>query len=153
MKLYQIFNKKDNGKGYLITKLILSSAVRKFISRFLSGKRNAQDINPEFELFNYLQCREDIWKKEIKENANFDREMSEFIEIGIQVKNALNLYEVLGGDKSLLGEEVKKEMQIEEKKIEEENKQKMKNQELIIEEDQGEIKILFFKINFKQIIY
>ena len=45
-KLNEHFEKKDStGKGYLITKLVLSSAVRKFISRFLSGKRSVQEIN------------------------------------------------------------------------------------------------------------
>ena len=39
LKLNQYFeNKEKKGKGYLITKLILSSLVRKFISRFLTGK-------------------------------------------------------------------------------------------------------------------
>ena len=77
-KLNEHFDKKDStGKGYLITKLVLSSAVRKFISRFLSGKRNEQEVNCNFELFTYMQYREDIWKIEVRENNNFERELSE----------------------------------------------------------------------------
>ena len=128
-KLNEHFEKKDStGKGYLITKLVLSSAVRKFISRFLSGKRSVQEINCNFELFTYMQYREDIWKIEVRENNNFERELSELIQIKILAKNAINLYDVLGGDKILLGEEVKKEIQIKEKKIEEENKEKIEEE-------------------------
>ena len=124
-KLNEHFEKKDNaGKGYLITKVILSSAVRKFISRFLSGKRNEQEVNCNFELFTYMQFREDIWKKEVRENNNFERELSELIQINILAKNSIDLYEVLGGDNILLGEEVKKEIQIKENKMQEEMKEK-----------------------------
>ena len=128
-QLNEHFEKKDSiGKGYLITRVILSSAVRKFISRFLSGKRNEQEINCNFELFTYMQYREDIWKIEVRENNNFEREISELIKINILAKNAINLYDVLGGDKILLGEEVKKEIQIQEKKKEEENKEKIEEE-------------------------
>ena len=132
-KLNQHFEKKEkNGKGYLISKIILSSSLRKFISRFLSGKRNELEINPDFELFNYMEYREDIWKRETRENVNFTRELSELNDIKILVKNAVNLYDELGGDKNLLGEEVKNEIQNEEKKLEEENKQKMEEERINI---------------------
>ena len=128
-KLNEHFIKKDNSeKGYLITRQILCSAVRKFISRFLSGKRNVQEVNHNFELFTFMQYREDIWKAEVRQNNNFERELSELIQINILAKNAINLYDVLGGDRILLGEEVKKEIQIKEKKIEEENKEKMEEE-------------------------
>ena len=128
-KLKEHFDKKDDiGKGYLSTKLILSSAVRKFISRFLSGKRNVQEVNSNFELFTYMQYREDIWKIEVRENNNFDREISELIQINILAKNAVKLYDFLGGDKILLGEGVKKEIQIKEEIKEEEKKEKMEEE-------------------------
>ena len=126
IRINNYFNEKDKGNGYLITKIVLSGAVRKLISRFLSGKREEQDISPQNELFLYLQYREDIWKKEIKDNANFDKEISELSEFKILVQHSIDLYDVLGGDKNLLGDEVIKEMEIqEEKRIEEENKQKI----------------------------
>ena len=118
-------NKEKNGKGYLITKLILSSSVRKFVSRFLSGKRNTPEVNPSFELFLWMKERKDIWKIETRENANFDIEISELIEINILVENAVNLYDVLGGDKILLGEEVNQEIEIRKKEETEENKERM----------------------------
>ena len=76
----------------------------------MSGKRNELEINPDFELFNYMEYREDIWKRETRENVNFTRELSELNGIKIVVKNAVNLYDELGGDKNLLGEEVKNEI-------------------------------------------
>ena len=128
-KLNEYFDRKDkNGKGYLITKKVLSSAVRKFISRFLSGKRNEQEVNCDFELFTYMQYREDIWKKEVRENNNFVGELSELIQINILAKNAIKLYDELGGDEFLLGEEVKKEIQIKVEKSEEENREKVEEE-------------------------
>ena len=100
--------------------------MRKLVSRFLSGKREEQDISPEGELLLFLQYRGDIWKKEIRENANFEKEISELSEFKILIRHAIDLYDVLGGDKILLGEEVKKDIQNqEEKKIEEQNKQRI----------------------------
>ncbi len=88
------------------------------------GKENNK-ISPQNELFLYLQNREDIWKKEIKDNANFDEEISQLSEIKILVQHSIDFYDVLGGDKILLGDEVIKEIKNqEEKKIEEENKKK-----------------------------
>ena len=79
-----------------------------------------------------MEYREDIWKRETRENVNFTRELSELNDIKILVKNAVNLYDELGGDKNLLGEEVKNEIQNEEKKLEEENKQKMEEERINI---------------------
>ena len=63
-------------------------------------------------------------KKEIFEDEiNFKREINELIEIDIRSCNTVNLYDVLC-DINLFGEEVKKEIEIQEIKIEEENKQK-----------------------------
>ena len=77
-----------------------------------------------------MEYREDIWKREIRENVNFTRELSELNNIKIFVKNAINLYDELGGDKNLLGVEVKNEIQNEEKKLEEENRQKMEEERI-----------------------
>ena len=128
-KLKEYFEKKEGvKKGYLITKKILSSAVRKFISRFLSGTRSQQEINRDFELFTYMKYREDIWKIEVRENDNFEKELSELIQIGILAKNAIKLYDFLGGDEFLLGEEVKKEIQNKEEKIKEEKEKKIEEE-------------------------
>ena len=70
-----------------------------------------------------MEYREDIWKRETRENVNFTRELSELNDIKILVKNAVNLYDELG-------EEVKNEIQNEEKKLEEENRQKMEEERI-----------------------
>ena len=125
-KINEYFKKKEEGNGYLIKKVDLSSAVRKLVSRFLSGKREEQEISPDSELLMFLQWRGDFWKKEIRENANFEKEISELSEFKILIKHSIDLYDVLGGDTILLGEEVKNNIQIqEEKKIEEQNKQRI----------------------------
>ena len=72
-----------------------------------------------------MEYREDIWKRETRENVNFTRELSELNDIKILVKNAVNLYDELG-------EEVKNEIQNEEKKLEEENRQKMEEERINI---------------------
>ena len=125
-KINEYFKKKEEGNGYLIKKVDLSSAVRKLISKFLSGKREEQEISPDSELLMFLQWRGDFWKKEIRENANFEKEISELSTFKILIKHSIDLYDVLGGDTILLGEEVKNNIQIqEEKKIEEQNKQRI----------------------------
>ena len=70
-----------------------------------------------------MEYREDIWKRETRENVNFTRELSELNDIKILVKNAVNLYDELG-------EEVKNEIQNEEKKLEEENRKKMEEERI-----------------------
>ena len=121
-----ILKKKEEGNGYLIKKVDLSSAVRKLVSRFLSGKREEEDISPESELLLFLQSREDIWKKEIRENANFEKEISELSTFKILIKHSIDFCDVLEGDKILLGDEFKKHIQHQkEKKIEEQNKQRI----------------------------
>ncbi len=71
-----------------------------------------------------MKERKDIWKIETRENANFDIEISELIEMNILVENAINLYDVLGGDKILLGEEVNQEIEIRNKEETEENRER-----------------------------
>ena len=98
------FKKKDETKkGYLITKLILSGAVRKFISRVLTGQRDDREINPNFEIFGFMEYKEDIWKNEVFNNANFSEELNELSEFDIHIENAVDLYDILGGIKAEIG--------------------------------------------------
>ena len=127
-KLLDYFKKKDDTKkGYLITKLILSGAVRKFISRVLTGQRDDREINPTFEIFSFMEYKEDIWKNEVLNNANFSVELNELSEIDIHVDNAVELYDALGGDKILLGEKIVEKV---------ENKQS-KDQKVVVKTDKS----------------
>ncbi len=106
-QILDYFKKKDETKkGYLITKLILSGAVRKFISRVLTGQRDDREINPTFEIFSFMEYKEDIWKNEVLNSANFSPELSELSQCDIHIDNAVDLYDILGGDKILLGEKI-----------------------------------------------
>ncbi len=72
-----------------------------------------------------MKNKKELWKKEIRENPNFNNVLDKLIEIQILVCNSIKLYDILGGDKDLLGEPVKEEMRKEEeKKQEKENEQK-----------------------------
>ena len=127
-KLLDYFKKKDDTKkGYLITKLILSGAVRKFTSRVLTGQRDDREINPDFEIFSFMEYKEDIWKNEVLNNANFSVELNELSEIDIHVDNAVELYDALGGDKILLGEKIVEKV---------ENKQS-KDQKVVVKTDKS----------------
>ena len=48
-----------NNDKKLIKKNILPTVIRKFISRYLSGMREDQEIKPTEDLFEYLRNRSD----------------------------------------------------------------------------------------------
>jgi hypothetical protein len=58
----------------LIKKQDIANAVRRLISRYLSGKRGDTDISEYKKLFDYIQ-RADLWRVEIVDNGNFDAEL------------------------------------------------------------------------------
>ena len=108
----------------LLTKLIISTTIRKFISRSLVGIREDLDIGDNIELFGILHYKEDCWNKEIYTNYQFDEQIDELTKLDIKVGEILNLYEILGGDKVLLGEIVKNKVQ----EKEEEDKKQIKKE-------------------------
>lgn len=57
-----------------IKKQDIASAVRRLISRYLSGKRGDTDINEYKILFDYIQ-RPDLWRTELQEDENFETEI------------------------------------------------------------------------------
>ena len=119
----QIINdeKKNNIEKYfeknqnaVLNKLEISSAVRKFISRNLAGTREDLNVDRNQELFFILQCKEDCWNAQIINNASFEEEIEQLKKLNIKVAEILNLYEKLGGDKVLLGENNKNKVNVEE---------------------------------------
>ena len=107
---------KDNPNP-LLNKLEISTAVRRLISRSLVGMRGDYEVELDCNLFTILRYKEDCWNREISSNERFDEELENLEKFNIPVKEALNLYEKLGGDSLLLGETVKKEVQEIKKKI------------------------------------
>ena len=98
--IIKYFKKKEDKKGNYITKLELASAVRKFISRYLAGKRSQSEINEDKMLFDYLN-RADLWVKNI-DNPKFEKEYFEMIKLKITVGEAMHFYDLLGGNSPLL---------------------------------------------------
>ena len=69
----------------LIKKQDIANAVRRLISRYLSGKRGDTDISEYQKLFNYIN-RADLWKTEISSNENFDNELFNIFEMKIKTE-------------------------------------------------------------------
>ena len=111
------------GKFIIFSREKLSIAIRRFISRYLSGKRGQNEINEKNNLKYYLS-KQELWDQiGIINNEQFDKELNKlFSDDGsndmIYVGQAVNLYEHLGGDKSLINEYYKQIGQIGELKEE-----------------------------------
>ena len=100
-KLNKYFESKEN---YLISKKDLGNAVRKFISRFLVGERFK---NIEWNIFIFLKEKSELWNEKIKSKENeeqFNKEIEKLDSINILIKQSIDFYEKLGGERA---EEVK----------------------------------------------
>ena len=121
---------KDKINGYfnvnkekIITKVMLSSATRKFVSRYLSGLRSDEPFKKNENIMYMLMSKEDLWDKDIFNNDKFNTEMEEMIDMNIKVEQAVELWNVLGDDREIFGEDVIKNV----KKNEEEEGNKKEN--------------------------
>ena len=85
-------NNKDNN----ITKVELAEAIRKFISRYLAGKRSQSEIGENKMLFDYIP-RVDLWKRSI-DDPKFENEISLLSKFKITVGEGKDFYDKLGGD-------------------------------------------------------
>ena len=107
-----IYNKaffKDD-KKYNIKKVELASAIRKFISRYIAGKRSQSEINEDKMLFDYLN-RVDLWARNIDDDPAFEKDYFELSSLKITVGEGKDFYDILGGDSQLL------DLNVEEKNI------------------------------------
>ena len=90
----------NNNHGKLVSKMLILPAVRKFISRFLGGKREEKEIKENENLLYFLQSKEEFWSKDIFHNPEFDLEFENMLNsFSVNVNQAINFYEVLGGNK------------------------------------------------------
>jgi hypothetical protein len=97
-----IFNvKKENKNIFEITKAQLCSAIRKFLSRYLSGKNKNTIINPNNLLKSYL-IKYELWPLNLEYNEIENWINSNFGDLEIHISQSLKLYEYLGGDKEIL---------------------------------------------------
>ena len=84
----------------------MCSAIRKFISRYLSGK-SYENINPKNNLKIYL-INSELWPINFAE-SDIDDEINQiFGNVDIELAHSVKLYDHLGGDKSILDDILKK---------------------------------------------
>ena len=101
IEINRFFEEKAGGKS-IINKLNLSTSIRRFISKYLSGERGENEVNENNRLMQELK-RPDLWDYLFVEHPYFETEMDkidkkfEFI-----VGQAMDLYEKLGTDEKLL---------------------------------------------------
>ncbi len=104
-QINKYFDDKKNDKNILITKVILASAVRKFISRYLSGKRMDNDIKSDAELLLFIPAKYELWPKNFfsdESSDKFDEEIYGLMtQVKISVAQSVMLYHFLGDDNAL----------------------------------------------------
>ena len=108
VKLIDDYYKKNTDDKNIIKKVELAGAVRKFISRYLAGKRGQSEYGRDKNLFAYL-TRFDLWERNIDE-YELEQEFSKLSsEVKITIGEAKNFYEKLGGDNEIFKEFFKEE--------------------------------------------
>ena len=103
------FEKNKDNKDKIINTKNFTSALRKLISRYLTGSRQEIDIKSDAQLILYIK-REDLWPKEMMEGNNEDKFTNEIFMIckgDITIGNCFDLYNFLEGD-NFLKEEIEK---------------------------------------------
>ena len=99
-KIDNFFKDKNNK---IITKANLNKAIRRFVSRYLSGKRSDNEIKETNNIIYYL-CKEELWdEKDTVNNPDFDKELSLLFDTDnslsmISVGQATKVYEYLGDE-------------------------------------------------------
>ena len=104
---------KDDSKKYIqfienletkskLTKLILAKAVRKFICRYICGKRDDEQFHKDENIFNILKERNEIWDKEFLDYKNYDEIFKELTDnINLTQNYILDFYNILNCDEKL----------------------------------------------------
>ena len=90
---------KEISPDSIITRKILADAVRKFVSRFLTGKRQEMDINGDVDIFLFISKNE-LWPRNFTDDNKFEIEFSKIQDIfnakgKIKVNQAVKLYRIL----------------------------------------------------------
>ena len=98
-EINEYFDKNINEKK-IINKDNFTSALRKLISRSISGTRQEMEIKTDAELKYYI-IREDLWNKTTLEPDGFENEIDEIFKSQILVGQAMELYKFLDGNSIL----------------------------------------------------
>ena len=94
------------GNKKLIDKKSFASALRKLISRYISGLRHDVDINSKIGLKAHM-FREDLWDNKIIENESFKNEIENLCKNEIIIGQSFILYNFIGEDDLDNGDKVK----------------------------------------------
>ena len=112
-KRYKEKIKKDDSKAYIevienlekkskLTKLILAKAVRKFICRYICGKRDDDQFHKDANIFIILELRKELWDKEFLDSNNHDEIFKELGDnINLTQNYILDFYDILNCDEKL----------------------------------------------------
>ena len=92
------FNENKDKK--VIDKRNFAIALRKLISRSISGLRQDIDIDSNNKLMSYIS-RKDLWDKDIINSEEFEKEINEILSIEIKIGQCFNLYNLIGEDEIL----------------------------------------------------
>ena len=84
----------------IINKENFTYALRKLISRYISGERQDTEIKNDAKLKFYI-IREDLWNKNVLNSENFEEEINEIFKKEILIGQAMKLYLLLDGNKIL----------------------------------------------------
>ena len=97
-KINEFFKDYDKDNDKLIKKEYLAAALRRFIFRYLSGKRSDVDISETQGLIAQL-TRNDLWKLNLTDDQErFNSELYQ-LSFDLKVNQAYEYYNLLGGDK------------------------------------------------------
>ena len=88
---------KNKLEKKIINKENLTSAIRKLISRSISGTRQEMEIKPDTKLKYYI-IKEELWNKKVLETEGFENEIDEIFKSEILVGQSVELYNFLDGD-------------------------------------------------------
>ena len=103
----KIKNEKTEEKEFRIA---LSSALRRFISRYIAGISETIDIDENIDLAFQLG-RIDLWEEKYGKFDNLDEKITEYIKsFNLKVANGFKFYELIGDEDKKLIEENKKKI-------------------------------------------
>ena len=81
----------------VIDKRSFATALRKLISRYLSGLRQDTDIDSNINLMLYI-IKEDLWDKDIINSEEFEKEINKILSIEIKIGQCFSLYNLIEED-------------------------------------------------------
>ena len=99
-----IENLEDKNNNFMITRIELCSAIRKFLSRYLSGK--SEEIINENNLLKSYLTKEELWPINLAD-VDIENELNMiFGKLEVYISQSVKLFDYLGGDMEKL-EEIK----------------------------------------------